>query len=212
MLSWNQRKTSLEFEKWVKTPLYDDGDDGNDYDGDDYDGNDIYSITRGAFIYQFVKLYLEPWLNKNKYTLGKNLKEFPSKLLHWWFFQKKEFNLKKPFTSITPKHRNLLLDFDTFFFTLDISNFNEFLEANSTYEFCDDSPFGLYIYHRIKRFVYCYIDIDLSPASIEINMMLQDIKDENERRKSILKGNHHHHHDYDQSELGYYKGNRIMSP
>jgi hypothetical protein len=206
MISWKQRKIASEFEKWVKTPLYD---DVNYY----YDDNDElieeeYSINRGIFIYQFVKLYLEPWLNKNKYTLGKNLRQFPSKMLHWWFFQNKEFNLKKPFTSITPKHRNLPLDFDSFFYMVDNEDFNRFLEANSTYEFCDDSPLGLYIYHRIKYFVYCYIDIDLSPASIEINTILQEIKDENERRKLLIKGQYH---EYDQSELGYYKGNRIMS-
>ena len=85
MISWNQRKIASDFEKWVKTPLYDDVD--YYYDDDDELIDIEYSINRGMFIYQFVRLYLEPWLNKRNYTFGKNLRNIPSKMLHWWFFQ-----------------------------------------------------------------------------------------------------------------------------
>ena len=91
---------------------------------------------------------------------------------------------------------------------LDTSDFNSFLIENSTHEFCDDSPLGLHIYHEIKTFIYNYIDIDASYATDEINTILQEIKDEIDRMKLLSKANQY---DYDQSELGYYKGNRIMS-
>jgi hypothetical protein len=207
MRTWKQQKEATVFETWANAPLYDVVSCGSE-ECEEYDDCNCVPPKRGTFINQFVKLYLEPWLVKNKYTLGKNLKQFPNIMLHWWFFQKKEFNLKKPRSKLNIKHRNLPLDYDTFFHMLDNSDFNEFLISTSTYEFCDNSPLGLHIYHEIKPFIYNYLDIDASLATEEINAILQEIKDEIDRMKLLTKTNQY---DYDQSDLGYYKGNRIMS-
>ena len=209
MRTWKQQKEATEFEIWANTPLYSD----SICECEELDNYDSYCDCvpppkRGTFINEFIKQYLEPWLVKNNYTLGKNLKRFPNIMLHWWFFQRKEFNLKKPRSKLIMKHRNHPLDYDTFFNMLDTSDFNSFLIENSTHEFCDDSPLGLHIYHQIKTFIYNYIDIDASYATDEINTILQEIKDEIDRMKLLSKANQY---DYDQSELGYYKGNRIMS-
>ena len=109
-----------------------------------------------------------------------------------------------------PRHRNHPYDFSHFFHIFDTGYFNHFLEKWSIEGFCDDSEMGAKISSEIKYFIYCWIDLNSSPASEEVNQLLREEEEEKRYKEYILKQGPNRN-EYDASDLGYYRGDRIMS-
>ena len=185
----------LEFNQWISDPVRENG------------GNLIEK--RVYFLEKFVSV-LEIFLRKNNYTLGKNGKIFKRKLAYWWFYMEKAIRYNKHLEYDGPRHRNHPYDFSQFFNIFDTGYFNHFLDKWCIEGFCDDSEMGAKISSEIKYFIYCWIDLASSPASEEVNQLLREEEEEKRYKEYILKQGPNRN-EYDASDLGYYRGDRIMS-
>jgi hypothetical protein len=195
------RRIEREFNDWVNEPIR--GLGGQ------------YVENRSWFIEDFVRYGLEPFLLENSYTLDKNLKKFPRKLALLWFYMEKAYLTNKIVSYGKPKHRDHNYDRDKFFHIFDSDIFNNFLDKWAIEGFLDASSLGSKINSEIKWFIYCWIDLDSSPAREEIDKILNEEAEERKYREKILKvgvnAYHNNRHDYDVSELGYFRGDRIMT-
>jgi len=195
------RRIEREFNDWVNEPIR--GLGGQ------------YVENRSWFIEDFVRYGLEPFLLENSYTLDKNLKKFPRKLALLWFYMEKANLTNKIVSYGKPKHRDHNYDRDKFFHIFDSDIFNNFLDKWAIEGFLDTSSLGSKINSEIKWFVYCWIDLDSSPAREEIDKILNEEAEERKYREKILKvgvnAYHNNRHDYDASELGYFRGDRVYT-
>jgi len=195
------RRIEREFNDWVNEPIR--GLGGQ------------YVENRSWFIEDFVRYGLEPFLLENFYTLDKNLKKFPRKLALLWFYMEKANLTNKIVSYGKPKHRDHNYDRDKFFHIFDSDIFNNFLDKWAIEGFLDASSLGSKINSEIKWFVYCWIDLDSSPAREEIDKILNEEAEERKYREKILKvgvnAYHNNRHDYDASELGYFRGDRVYT-
>jgi hypothetical protein len=195
------RRIEREFNNWVNEPIR--GLGGQ------------FVENRSWFIEDFVRYGLEPFLLENSYTLDKNLKKFPRKLALLWFYMEKANLTTKIVSYGKPKHRDHTYDRDKFFHIFDSDIFNNFLDKWAIEGFLDTSSLGSKINSEIKWFIYCWIDLDSSPAREEIDKILNEEAEERKYREKILKVGvnafHNNRHDYDVSELGYFRGDRIMT-
>ena len=195
------RRIEREFNNWVNEPIR--GLGGQ------------YVENRSWFIEDFVRDGLQPFLLENSYTLDKNLKKFPKKLALLWFYMEKAYLMNKIVSYGKPNHRNHTYDREKFFHIFDSDVFNNFLDKWAIEGFLDGSSLGSKINSEIKWFIYCWIDLESSPAREEIDKILNEEAEERKYREKILKvgvnAYHNNRHDYDVSELGYFRGDRIMT-
>jgi len=196
------RRIEREFNNWVNEPIR--GLGGQ------------FVENRSWFIEDFVRYGLEPFLLENSYTFGKNLNKFPRKLALLWFYIEKAYLTNKIVSYGKPKHRNHNYDRDKFFHIFDSDVFNNFLDTWAIEGFLDNSGIGSKINSEIKWFIYCWIDMESSPAREEIDKILNEEAEERKYREKILKAGgvnayHNNRHDYDASELGYFRGDRVYT-
>jgi hypothetical protein len=196
------RRIEREYNNWVNEPIRGLGNQ--------------FVENRSWFINNFVIYGLEPFLLAHSYSLGKNLKNFPKKLALLWFYMEKAHLTTKTVSYEPPTHRNHTYDRNKFFYIFDSNIYNKFLDKWAIEGFLDNSGIGSQINSEIKWFIYCWIDLESSPAREEIDKILNEEAEERKYREKILKAGglnayHNNRHDYDASELGYYRGDRIMS-
>ena len=194
-------KRACQFNEWIKSPIR------NKY------GTIIEE--RWWFIEEFIKDGLEIFLLENGFSLGKNIDKFKKNFAYWWFLQEQAYKKNKYVSYPIPLHRNHKYDLEKFFDTFDSENTDVFLQKWGCEGFCDDSSIGDIISSEIKYFIYCYIDIVSCTSIREVDLILQEEEESRLYREKMIKmggvHNNNARHDYDASELGYFKGDRIMS-
>lgn len=188
---------ATEFESWIHDPV-------REVNGDLVDSR--YKLIQD--FYNHLKVFL--W--ENGYSFGKNENIFKKKLLYFWFFIEKASRKNMKITYITPLHRNHPYDFNKFCDTFDNETFQPFLDSWNIEGFLDDSDIGTKMYSEIKYFIYTWIDLEKSSASEDIDTLLRE-EAEAKRLTELVKKHgiltQTNKYDYDVSELGYYRGNRI---
>lgn len=194
---YRRNRLATEFESWIRDPV-------REVNGDLIDSR--YALIED--FYDSLKVFL--W--ENGYSFGKNEKIFKRKLLYFWFFIAKACRKNMSLRYDSPSHRNHSYDFNKFCDTFDNEIFQPFLDSWSIEGFLDDSDIGTKMYSEIKYFIYTWIDLEKSPASQEIDELLQE-EAEAKRLAELAKKNggllQTNKYDYDVSELGYYRGDRI---
>ena len=195
-------KTHAKFNEWIQSPII-----------------NIHGIVideRWWFIEEFVEDGIVPFLSENGFSLGENINMFKKKLAYWWFYQEQAYIHNTSINYAKPSHRNHKYDLTKFFDTFDSENTDIFLRRWACQNFCDDSSIGDIISSEIRYFIYCYIDMKSSPSIKEIDQILQEENDAMIYREKLIKMGIVHlvqptKHDYDASELGYFRGDRVMS-
>ena len=167
---------------------------------------------RYYFIEDFVE-QLEIFLHLHDYTLGTNKVKFKRKLAHWWFYiELAASRLQTVEYTKGPLHRNHMYDYTKFMDTFDAEVFDEFIEKYTIVGFCDDSCSGEITRQELKIFIYYNIDMANSPAREEIDERLREEAENQKAMADAIKNPYKvNRWDYDVSELGTYRGDRVMS-
>jgi hypothetical protein len=190
-----------EFNNWINEPVR-------------YIGGMLIN-NRTYFIEDFVTNGLEPFLYENMYSLGKNLQIFKKKLAYFWFFMERGYSKNLEVSYGKPNHRNHQYDLDKYLYIFDSDIYNNFLDKWALEGFLDNSDIGSKINSEIKWFIYCWIDMESSPAHEEIDKILYEEAEERKIKEKIQKigviAYYSNKYDYDISELGYFRGDRIMN-
>jgi len=196
---YHKKINAAKFEAWVTAPVR------------DLTGSIIEK--RYYFIEDFVE-ELEKFLTPHDYTLGANKGKFKRALAHWWFYMELAAKSSK-FVQYTkgPLHRNHIYDYAKFMDTFDTEIFEKFIEKYTISGFCDDSSeSGKMTCQELKTFIYYNIDMANSPAREEIDERLREEEEIRRAMADAVKNPYKNNRwDYDVSELGSYRGDRVMS-
>lgn len=202
-MNFYTRRRQTEYEQWIQDPVY-------TLDGEIID-------HRWEFIDVFCNT-LEKFLGDNGYRFGKNTGLFRRKFAYFWFFLEQAYWKNMYLQYDKPLHRNHDYDHTRFFDVIDMEIFLGFTTDNAIEGFCDDSDFGEHIRAELRYFIYCYIDLDNSPAHEEVHERLHQEAEERKLQEDMKKNPHKYiggngapKHEYDVSELGYFRGDRIMT-
>lgn len=181
-------------------------------------------ITRADFIEDFVE-GLENFLKglgRGGYTLGNNKGHFKHSFARWWFAMTRAARTGQfvSYEGHRPYHRNHPYDYTKFMDLCDSAVFDPFVRRYTVYGFCDDETSeGEMTRQELKMFLYYNIDMRNSPAREEIDKILREEEEEKREREEDINrssysgsGKRWGVADYDVSELGVYRGDRIMGP
>jgi hypothetical protein len=201
-MNFYKRLEKNKYERWVLAPVR------------AIDGNIIEK--RWIFIEDFCSK-LDSFLTERGYIFGRNEQIFRRKFAYFWYFSEIAYAKNLRVFYGNPLHRNHDYDSLRFFDIISFDEFLQFTNENSIEGFCDNSNFGERIRSELLYFIYHYIDIDKSPAHEEVHELLHQEEEDRKLREDMKKNPHKYlnggsaKYDYDVSELGYFRGDRIMT-
>lgn len=203
-MNFYARRCQSRYEQWILDPI-------RTCEGSLLDSRYEYIDIVSDHLEEFLKVY--------GYTFGRHIDIFRRKLAYFWFFLETAYWKNKYVLYDKPLHRDHEYDYVKFCHVISTDVFLEFTSNAAAEGFCDDSEFGDHIRAELHSFVYHYIDLDKSPAHEDVHERLHQEEEDRKLQEDMKKNPHKYigfhgngvKYDYDVSELGYFRGDRIMT-